>query len=260
MNEKKRLWIMIGITVGIIIFTIAIYLIGNLEIKKVLTDIDQKMNREEAQIFYISRPTCHYCLLLEPVTDTLKEEYHLTYNHINFDKYSTNQKEKILSKFGLDSKTFGTPYIAITKNGKVIDELNGYADENVVFELFQKNGFIKDDAKLAFQYIDYNTFQTTWNSGERKLIMIGEAGEKSMQARNTLKPLIQTYQLDIMYMDIAETGTNDNYNELLTIIGHTVQPTYPILMIMENKTITAETNQITIDSYETFLKANQYIQ
>lgn len=256
MNEKKKLWIMVGVVVGLIIFTVAIYFVGNLETGKVLKDIDQKINLEETQVFYLARSTCHYCILLEPVTETLKQEYQLTYNHINTDKFSTSQLKKILDKFGVDSKTFGTPYIAITKNGKVVDQLNGYADENVVFELFQKNGLIPESATLAFQYIDYNTFQTIWNNGERRLIMIGETGEKSVQTRNTLKPLIQTYHLDIAYMDIAETGTN--YNTFLTSISHTT-PTYPILMVVENGTILSETNQTTVAAYETFLRENGYI-
>lgn len=257
MDEKKKLWIMVGVVVGLIVFTIGIYWIGNLEVQKVLKDIDQKMDSEETQIFYIARPTCHYCILLEPVTETLKQEYQLTYNHINTDKFSTSQLIKILDKFGVDSKTFGTPYIAITKNGKVIDELNGYADENVVFELFQKNGLIPESAALAFHYINYDTFQTIWNSGERRLIMIGETGEKSVQARNTLKPLIQTHGLNIVYMDVAETGTN--YNTFLTSIGHTTQPTYPILMVVENGIILSETNQTTMTTYEAFLRENGYI-
>lgn len=258
MDEKKKMWIMIVVVVGLILFTICIYWIENLATQKTLKEIDQKMNSGETQIFYLSRPTCQYCILLQPITDTLEEEYQLAYNHIDTDKFSTSQLKKILSKFGVDTKTFGTPYIAITKNGEVIDELSGYADENVVFELFQRNGLIPETATLAFQYVDYNTFQTIWNSEGRRLIMIGETGESSVQARNTLKPLIQTYNLDIKYMDIAETGTNDNYNGLLTTIGHTT-PTYPILMIVENGVIISETNQTTTMSYETFLKENGYI-
>ncbi len=259
MDEEKKLWIMIGVVVVLILFIIGIYWIGNLELKKTLKDIDQNMNTDETQIFYLSRPTCQYCILLEPVTETLKQEYQLTYHHINTDKFSTNQLKKILDKFGVDSKTFGTPYIVITKNGKVVDQLSGYADENVVFQLFQKNELIPVDAKLAFQYVDYNTFQTIWKSEGRKLIMIGETGAKSVQARNALKPLISTHNLDIVYMDIAETGNNDNYNAFLTMIGYTTQPTYPILLIVENGVIIAETNQISTAAYETFLKDNGYI-
>ncbi len=257
MNEKKKLWIMVGVVTGLIIITIGIYFVGNLKLQKVLKDIDEKMSSEEVQIFYLARPTCHYCILLEPVTETLKQEYQLTYNYINTDKFSNSQLKKILDKFGVDSKTFGTPYIAITKNGKVVDQLNGYADENVVFELFQTNGLIPENAKLAFQYVDYDTFQTMWNSGEKRLIMIGETGETSMQARNILKSFIQTYHLDIAYMDIAETGKN--YNAFLTSIGHTTKPTYPILMVIENGTILSETNQTTTDGYENFLRENGYI-
>ncbi len=260
MDEKKKLWIMIGIISALIIFTIGIYFVGNLKVKKLLKDMEEQINQEETQIFYFSRPTCHYCTLLKPITDTLGEEYQLTYYSINTDQYSPNQLQKILKKFGLDSKTFGTPYIVITKNGKVIGQLSGYADENVVFALFQKHLLIPSDAHLAFEYLDYNTFQTIWNSGERSLIMIGETGEKSVQARNILKPLIGAHNLNILYMDIAETGSNENYSTFLSTIGYTVEPTYPVLMIVENGMIVSQTNQMTKEEYEMFLKTNQYIK
>lgn len=264
MSEKKKLGIILGSIVGIIIIIIGVYFIGNLKTQKLLKDIDTKMNLDEIQIFYLSRPTCHYCILLEPITETLKEEYQLTYYDINVDDYSRGQLTKILNKLGTDISNFGTPYIVITRNGGVLDELNGYADENVVFDLFQKNGIIPNSATLAFQYLKYDTFKNIWNSNERRLVLIGQAGEESVNARNVLKPLIQNYALSIAYMDIAETysgaeNSNEKYNEFLTLIGYSTQPTYPILMIIENGTVLAQTVQTDTKAYETFLRTNGYI-
>ena len=74
MDEKKKLWIMVGVVTGLIIITIGIYFVENLKLQEVLKDIDEKMNSEEVQIFYLARPTCHYCILLEPVTETLRQK------------------------------------------------------------------------------------------------------------------------------------------------------------------------------------------
>lgn len=265
MSEKKKFGILFGSIIGIVILFLTVYIIENLNLQKLLKDIDQKMNLEEVQIFYFSRPTCHYCILLEPITESLKEEYQLTYYDINVDDYSRGQLRKILNKFGTNVANFGTPYIVITKGGNVIGELNGYADENVVFDLFQKNGIIPENATLEFQYLDYDTFKSIWNNGERNLVMIGQTGETSVNARNILKPLIKKYSLSIAYMDIAETysgetNSNQKYSEFLNMIGYTTVPTYPILMIIENGTVIAQMNQTDINSYETFLRTNGYIE
>lgn len=264
MSEKKKLGIILGSIIGLIILIIGVYFIENLNIQKLLKDIDNKMNLDEAQIFYLSRPTCHYCILLEPITETLKEEYQLTYYDINVDNYSRGQLKKILNKFGTNITNFGTPYIAIAKNGKVLGELNGYADENVVFEFFQTYGVIPENATLAFQYLDYDDFQNIWNGGERKLVMIGQTGEASVNARNTLKPIIEKHSLSIAYMDIVETysgetNSNEKYSEFLNLLGYSSQPTYPILMIIENGTVIAQTNLTDASSYESFLRTNGYI-
>ncbi len=259
MGEKKKLYIMLGIIVGIVVLIIGICLIDNHKIKALLKEIDEKKQANETQIFYLSRPTCHYCLLLKPITDELKEEYQLSYYNINTDQYNNSQMNKILKKFNVLPANFGTPYIAITKNGEIIGELNGYADENVVFELFKKHGLIPEDATLAFQYLTYEAFQNIWNSGERKLVMIGETGEESVEARILLKKLIQTHPLEISYMDIAEIGTNEAYIEFLNMVGFTSQPVYPILMVIENGKIVSQISKVVASEYESFLRNNGYI-
>lgn len=259
MEEKKKLYVILGSMIGLFTIILIAYIITTIQFNKKLKDIDEKMKEDTIHIFYLSRPTCHYCTLLEPITETLKQEYNLNYDHINVDQYSNNQLEKMIKKFGVNPSNFGTPYIAITKNGQVLEELNGYADENVVFEFFQKAGVIPKEATLSFDYIDYPIFQNLWKSEEKQCIMIGETGNESVKARNQLKPLIQENQLLIHYMDIAETNTNENYAKFLEMIGYSNEPTYPILMIVQNGTIIAQTNATTKEQYQTFFKNQGYM-
>lgn len=257
MDERKRMYVMFGVVVGIIVVISAICIAGNQSTQKLFKEIDEKMKSDTVQVFYLEKPTCHYCILLKPVTDTLKEEYGLTYNYIDTSTLNNSQLKRILDKLDINYKTFGTPHLTITKNGKVLDHLNGYADENVVFGLFQETGLISEEATLAFDYIDYDTFKDLWEREARSLIMIGQSGEDSVNARNQLKSYIQEYGIQIYYMDIAETGSSDNYSQFLTLINHSEQTAYPILMIVENGKIIAETNQTT--NYEEFLRTNGYM-
>lgn len=257
MNEKKRLYVMFGVVVGILVVVSAICIAGNQSIKELFKSIDEKMQSNTVQVFYFEKPTCHYCMLLKPVTDTLKEEYELSYNYIDTSTLNNGQLKRILDKFGITYKTFGTPHLTITKNGKVLDHLSGYADENIVFELFQTTGVIPKEATLTFEYIDYDTFKKLFKKEQKTLIMIGQSGEDSVNARNQLKTYIRENGIQIYYMDIAETGNSDNYSELLQLIDHSEQTDYPILMIVENGKIISEITQTA--SYEQFLRTNGYI-
>lgn len=259
MNEKNKLYVAFGMVFGVLVLVIAICMAGNQSTQKMFEEIDQKLNSETVQVFYFTKPTCHYCILLEPVTDTLQEEYGLEYNKIDVSTLNSSQLRKLLNKFEINYGTFGTPHIAVTKNGEILDHLSGYADENVVFELFQSAGLIPVDAILDFQYIDYDTFKQIWNNGQKTLIMIGQSGEESVNARNELKPYIRQNNLSVIYMDIAETGDAESYNQFLKMIGHTDQVSYPILMIFQNGTVLAETNQTAASAYEEFLRTNGYI-
>lgn len=258
MNEKKKLYIIIGIIVALATIIVGIVVASTISNQKMLKEIDDKINSEETQIFYLARPTCHYCVLLEPITDQLKQDYHLEYNHINVDDLTTSQLTQILKKFGTSTSTFGTPYIVITKNGKVVGEQNGYSDENILFELFQKNGLIGDSEKLPLNYINYETFQTKWNSEDKSVIMIGQTGQASIAARKHIQSIVKENHLDVSYMDISATGNNETYSELLKTIGQTNMDK-PILIIVQNGKILLETNESTEEAYRQFLKSAGYL-
>lgn len=259
MNEKKKLWLIFGIIGVLVCIVIVSFIINNIKFKQTLDDIDNTMQSEEIKIFYLARPTCYYCNLLKPVTETLQKEYDLTYYEINTDLYSKNQLLKILDKLEIDSQIFGTPYLVFTKKSEIIGSYSGYADENIIFDVFKTYGIIANDAQLLLNYISYEQLKNMWNDGEKHLIMIGTAGEESVNARNILKQYISQYQLSISYMDIAETENDTGYAELLSLLNRSSEITGPILMVVQNGQILSETNQFTNDAYEKFLTTNGYI-
>ena len=111
------------------------------------------MSSDTPQVIYLTRPTCSYCILLEPITDDLKKEYNLNYNIVNVDEISNSQLNRILKLFNRTIDTFGTPYLVIVKDGEVIAEQSGFADEDVIFDFFQNNGIINASEKLLLNYI-----------------------------------------------------------------------------------------------------------
>lgn len=258
MNEKKKLLIILGIItmIGILITTALFISIS--ESTRKIEEIEKVIKSEKTRIIYLSRPTCYYCNLVEPITDSLKEEYDLEYYHINTDEFSKSQMKKILKIIGIDESTFGTPYIAIIKNGKIIGEQIGYTDENILFKLFQDNGFIEENASLNMNYLE--DINSVWNDAESKLLLVGKSGdETSIKARNILRRLSKKNSIEINYFDTAKVESEIEYQELLNKLETSAEQ-LPILTIIKKGEIIEKTTQLTEKELEQFLKENNYIK
>ena len=246
MNENSKL-LKIGISIVVIALIIVVpIIIQNNKTSKLIKEIEDVMNSSDAKVIYMARPTCYYCNLLEPITDSLKEEYNLDYYYINTDELSNSELSKVLKLFDRTTDTFGTPYLIITKDGKVVAEQNGYADE---------------DETLKINYLDKQSFDDIMNNNEREIILIGKTGDESVvEARNELKEIITQYNLKINYFDIMNVSSEDEYNDNLEKLGYDEDFEGPNLVIVENNKIIAETNKNTKEDYITFLKNNSYIK
>lgn len=261
MNENSKL-LKIGISIVVIALIIVVpIIIQNNKTSKLIKEIEDVMNSSDAKVIYMARPTCYYCNLLEPITDSLKEEYNLDYYYINTDELSNSELSKVLKLFDRTTDTFGTPYLIITKDGKVVAEQNGYADEDVIFNFFKTNGIIDEDETLKINYLDKQSFDDIMNNNEREIILIGKTGDESVvEARNELKEIITQYNLKINYFDIMNVSSEDEYNDNLEKLGYDEDFEGPNLVIVENNKIIAETNKNTKEDYITFLKNNSYIK
>lgn len=257
MNEKKKLLITLGIIIGIIVLIVAISFVSLYQSSKKLEIIEETISSDKTQIIYLSRPTCYYCNLIEPITDFLQEEFELDYYHINTDEFSKSQMKKILKIMGVNESTFGTPYIAIVKNGKVIGEQIGYTDEDVLFKLFQKNGLIEENASLHLNYLENR--EQIWNESESKLVLVGKSGDTaSIESRITFRNLVTEYSIEANYFDTAKLENETQYNELLNNLGISVEE-LPILTIVEDGKVIEKTKNLTKQGLEEFLKNNNYI-
>lgn len=261
MNENSKL-LKIGLSIIIIALIIIIpIIIQNNKTAKLIKEVEDVMNSSDAKVIYMARPTCYYCNLLEPITDSLKEEYNLDYYYINTDELSNSELSKVLKLFNRTTDTFGTPYLIITKDGKVVAEQNGYADENIIFDFFKNNGIIDENETLKINYLDKQAFDNIMNNNEKELILIGKTGDESVvKARTELKEIIKQYALKINYFDIMNVSSEDEYNDNLEKLGYDENFEGPNLVIIENGKIIAETNKNTKEDYITFLKNNGYIK
>lgn len=108
----------------------------------VVKDFLEQFNSVENTLIYIGRPTCTFCQKLNVILEKLVDERSLKYYYINSDEISSSQLGAILSKLGVLTSNFGTPYLAVVAGGKVIDEQPGYVEESYLIEFLTENKII----------------------------------------------------------------------------------------------------------------------
>lgn len=100
-------------------------------------------NGSDKKIVLFSRPTCGYCQIAEPILQNIIYKYNITINHVNTDEISEDDFTK-LEKTDSAFADFGTPFLVVAADGKLIDKVNGFTNTAGYLEFFQKNGFISE--------------------------------------------------------------------------------------------------------------------
>lgn len=259
MNEKKKGIIVLGIFVTLLILVLVLIFASLMKSNKKLKEFKNKLNSSEPQIIYIMKPTCYYCNLVEPITTKLKEKYKLNYYQIDSSKLSTSELRTMLNLLNVDLETFGTPYIAIVQNGKVIGEQSGYTDENVLFDLFKTSGLINKNEELGLNYLDKDSLNNLWNSDSVNAVLIGESGDTSaIEARMNLMELKEEHDnVDISYFDISATSSDEEYSKWKERLEG---DSLPIMVLIQKGKIIAKTKETAKEKYIQFFKENNYME
>lgn len=257
MNEKKKSIIVLSVFSALLVLVLILVLVTVAESNKKIKDFEAVINESDTNIVYFMKPSCYYCNLIEPITTKLKEKYDLDYYQIDTSKLSNSELTKMLKILNVDVSTFGTPYIAVVKDGNVLGEQSGYTDEDVLFELFKKHKLIDENENLQLNYIDKETLESLWNKDEESIVLIGETGStSSIAARMELMSVLDEYNVSINYFDTSKFSSTEEYNEWLTRID---EDALPNLVIMKNGNVIAKTTDTSKEKYIDFLKQNGYI-
>lgn len=252
MNEKKKMYVILAVIAAILVLIPTLILIANKKDQEYLDKIKEKMNGTEPTAIYIARPTCYYCNMLKPITEELKKDYQLDYYEINTDDISNSLLEKVLKLLKVESSSFGTPYIAIVQNGKVIGEQRGYANEASTFEVFKKYGIISKEANLWYVPMTQADFLTKMPESDKKYVFIGNDQESETHAmKSVLKEVAQTAGKQIYYLEI---GSEESIDDLMKALGmEKTSFSTPLLISIENgQIVKADANSQS--AYESFLK------
>lgn len=264
MNEQKKLLTVLAIIgVAIAIVVTAAVMTGQ-KGDSYVTKIDNAFASKESKLVYLGRPTCGYCTLLKPVLDRYSKQYKFDYEYINTDEVGTSRMETILDKFGKTSAEFGTPYVAIVKDGKKIAELNGYAAEDKLFQFLQENSFIGKDEKLVLNYIDYAKYKELLNSESKELFVMVQTGcSYCEEAKPVLEEIAKEYNIKINILNIGNFKDDAEKKEFMDSLPYYNKEQWgtPLMLVVENKNVVAHKEGFSSkEDHVQFLKDNGYIK
>ena len=99
---------------------------------------------EENKIILVARPTCHYCQMAEPILQNISFKYNIEINYLNTDEFSDDDQTKFVNSDDTFKDGFGTPFLLIVSNNKIVSSVNGLTDEDHYISFFKTNGFINE--------------------------------------------------------------------------------------------------------------------
>lgn len=106
-------------------------------------DYNNIINGNEKQLVLYARPTCGYCNKFVPVLEEIVSEYNVKLNYFDIDILSEAETQEFYSSSPLMSGSeFGTPTLAIIKNGKIEAYSIGYKEKDAAVEWLEGNGII----------------------------------------------------------------------------------------------------------------------
>lgn len=267
MNETKKLFTVLGVVVAVIAVIIIAAVVGGQREQEVIDEIKELMNSETGELIYIGRPGCSYCQQFSPILEDASDEYQFGYYYLNTDELSDTNLQTILDMLEIDADSFGTPTMAVVRNGKQDGLQIGYTDAEGVFDFLQTNGIIGEDVEYVaddvnLNKIGYEEYEEIINSDEKQIVVFAQTGcSHCEEARPVLNDIAEEYGITINYLNITDLSTDDqtSMTESLDILSDGFVT--PLTIVVQNKEVIDSIEGF--DSEETmveFFKENGFIE
>ncbi|MGE5455971.1 MAG: hypothetical protein ACM3O4_02590 [Ignavibacteriales bacterium] len=263
MNENKKIMI-VGIFIAVVALIIPIVsYVNNKKTEEVMDKFYTAFEKAEKNMIYVGRDTCSYCQLFSPELKDFDTLYDIDYTYINTDEISSTQLDEIFKKLGINASEFGTPYVAIVQDGKVVDKNQGFMPEDTLFTFLQKNELIDASAKAPLNYISYDDYKNLLNSNTKEVIVFGQMGCSACEsARPSLFAIAKEYNVKINYFNLSylKEEQSEEFGNSLAFLNENEWGT-PLMVVVENKKVVANVNGAdTKENYVKFLKDNGFIK
>lgn len=268
MNETKKTIVILTIIAAVILLIPLAYYINYSKGEKVVKAVNELFAAPEVNLVLIGRPTCSYCIKLQPILDGFVKDYKFTYSYVDTDKLNSAQMNKVLAKFGLDINNFGTPYLAVIKDGKKVAEQPGYVDAPELFKFLQDNGIIDEKElppvdKSNLTDIDYAEYNKILSNKTKEIIVVAQTGCGACEsAKPVLNEIAAEYDFKINWLDIKNLQTETEYNSFISSLTYLKEEEWgtPLMLIVENNNVVAASKGfVGKQTYVDFFKTNGFI-
>ena len=263
MNENKKLMI-IGIILLVIIALVPITaIITNKMSEKIYNKFRNTMDSKKLQLVYIGRDDCSYCNLFDPEIKLISEEFDIDYLYINTNELKETHYTKILEDLEIDINNFGTPHIAVTKDGKKVAEQSGYVSEDKLFEFLKTQGLIDKEEKLALNYINYGQYSQLISSTGKELIVIAQSGcNACLSMRPIFYKVAKEYDVKINYLNVAmlDQESATAFQSSLDYFAQNSISTPTMLVVSNKKVVDSLAGAVDEEKFVSFLKTNGFIK
>lgn len=99
--------------------------------------------KEGTVVTVLASTGCGHCQAYKPVINELSKVHKFNLYFYELEELSQDEQNIVLTTYELENFTGSVPYTFIVKEGKIIDDTLGFADEETTVEFLTKNGIIK---------------------------------------------------------------------------------------------------------------------
>ena len=259
MNEMKRLMVVLGSLLAVIVLMFIVTMAGGKEQEKLYNEFKEAMAGEKNTLVYVGRPTCGYCNLLTPSLNEMAERYGFDYIYLNTDELNSNYISKMMEDLKLTKVS--TPYLAVVSNNKIVDTQGGYVDYDELFEFLQDNGIISEDAELLLNYIGLEEYNELLANDDKSIIVVGQSTcSYCIQSKLILNEIAEETGLEINYLNLSYLTQEEGEKFESSLEYFEGEWGTPILFIGQNgKMVDIIDQLVTKEKYIEFLEENDIL-
>lgn len=268
MNENKKVIIVLGCVLAVILLIGCAYYLDVQKAKKIIKDFDTAYNGSDAKIVYLGRPNCGYCVQLKPILDQMTEQYDLDYVYVNTNDISDKQLSYVLNTLQFDETKFGTPSLAIVKDGKKLAEQLGSTDEAGLLAFLKKGGLVDESVQIKddtpnLTKVDYSGYEDLLNGNEQFIVVLGQTYcSACVSAKPVLNEIALENSVAIHWLNLTDLNTDDVTSlkaSLSYFDDHSIS-TPLMLVVKDKKVVDSQVGALDKDGYVAFLKKQGVIK
>lgn len=297
MNEKKKSIVAIVIVIAVLAFFVIIQAVASNSNHNTTskgnysTSYEEAFKKEGKQVLMIGRAGCGWCQKFQPHINYLSSTYEFSYYYVDTDKLVTGELQSLLERLGVDTATFGTPYVAILENGQKIEEIGGYVEEESLFKTLQSTGIIstdenyvasgneeneeesdkgqsanEDDSQYtSLSFPDYSTFKATYDKGDKMVVVLGQTGcGYCTNYKPIINEIAKENKITIHYVNLTKYSSDDVgnlLNDLASYFDGVESWGTPLTLIVEDqKVVASQKGSASKEATTEFLKENKVIK